>query len=332
MVLTLHSRVHVGLGAGRFAPTPTGRLHLGNARTALLAWLWARASGLRRVLRIEDLDPLAIPPGVLEGQYADLAWLGLRYDEGPLEGGPCGPYRQSERGPLYADAIAALNERGLLYPCWCSRKEVQAATLAPHLSDESAVYPGTCRPDRCTPIADLGALPVRAGRRPSLRIHLSAALAALDDRELGLQDLLRGPVRAAPEHLGDFVVRRSDGVAAYQLACSVDDALMGCSQVLRGADLVLSGARQVLLLRTLALPVPRYAHVGLLLSATGERLSKRDGATALEELRAAGVSAAEVRRRLARLSGLPDTGDLDLLTESFAVERVGADDVRLPLG
>lgn len=315
--------------AGRFAPTPTGRLHLGNARTALLAWLWARREGRRNVLRVEDLDPRAIPPGCLEGQYADLDWLGLRYDEDPRVGGPVGPYRQSERGALYRSALQALDALGLLYPCWCSRKEVLAATRAPHAGDEGPVYPGTCRPADPAPLGDLDALPRRHGKEPALRLRLDRALALAGPDTMTFLDELRGPVRMEPEALGDFVVRRADGIAAYQLACAFDDAAMGCDQVLRGADLLQSGARQALILRLLGAPVPRQAHVGLVLGHQGERLSKRDGSIALAELRAAGVSPGEVRRRLARLSGLPDTGDLDDLAAAFDLAAVGAGDVRL---
>ncbi len=317
-------------GAGRFAPTPTGRLHLGNARTALLAWLAARKAGLRNVLRVEDLDPSAIPEGCLEGQYADLDWMGLVYDESPLRGGPVGPYRQSERGEQYQDALRRLDDLGLLYPCWCSRREVREAARAPHASDEGPVYAGRCRPARRASLGALDALPERRGRRPALRIDVAAVLRELGAPHVRFRDRVAGPV----EHdlvggMGDFVVRRVDGVAAYQLACAWDDAAMGCVQVLRGNDLLPSTTRQLLLLRVLGLPEPEYAHVGLVNDAEGRRLSKRDGDIALETGRLAGEPGSELVRLLAGLSGLPDTGDLDLLTEAFDLDALHAGDVRV---
>lgn len=318
------------VGAGRFAPTPTGRLHLGNARTALLAWLTARAAGLRTILRVEDLDPRAIPPGCLEEQYADLDWLGLRHDEDPRWGGPVGPYRQSERFDRYAAALEALNQRGVLYPCWCSRREVHDAARAPHASDEGPVYAGTCRP--ATPLRfDLHAVPKRRGRIAALRIDVARAMALLGWTDARFDDALAGPQRFdLAGQMGDFVVRRKDGVGAYQVACALDDADMGCTLVLRGADLLPSTARQLLLLALWDRPRPTYAHVGLVLTATGERLAKRDGSVALAQLRADGTPPGEVIRLLARLSGLPDTADLAALTAATRLAALSAADVRLP--
>lgn len=322
------------IGAGRFAPTPTGPLHLGNARTALLAWLWSRREGLRHLLRVEDLDPRAIPPGCLEGQYADLAWLGLTYDESPTLGGPVGPYRQSERYSLYSDALRRLDALGLLYPCWCSRREVREASRAPHASDEGPVYPGTCR--HLTPpgpLGDLDALPSRKDRRPALRLDVARALTSLRGpgaQVITVPDLIAGPTDFhLVERMGDFVIRRVDGVAAYQLACALDDHLMGCAQVLRGDDLLPSTARQTLILQILGLPLPQYAHPGLVLGPDGARLAKRDKAIGLSALRARGVPAGVVLRALARISGLPDSDDLDALTDAFSLDAVPAAPVRL---
>lgn len=318
-------------GAGRFAPTPTGRLHLGNMRTALLDWLATQSAGLRAVLRVEDLNPKAIPAGILEGQYANLAWLGLTYDEGPLTGGPAGPYRQSERYGQYAAVLAALDGLGLLYPCWCSRREVREAARAPHASDEGPVYAGTCKPAHVEPLGDLDALPSKRGRRPALRFDVAGALARLGASTLAYDDRLLGrQTFDMIERMGDFVVRRVDGIAAYQIACSWDDVAMGCTQVVRGADLVPSTARQLLVLRSLGLPEPTYAHVGLVMDHEGRRLAKRDDAIAVGELRAAGVSAARVLRLLARTSGLPDTADLDQLTAAFDLTRLDPGPVHLP--
>ncbi len=317
-------------GAGRFAPTPTGHLHLGNARTALLAWLSARQLGLRNILRVEDLDPRAIPDGCLEGQYRDLDWLGLVYDECPRIGGPAGPYRQSERFALYDEVLAQLDSMGLLYPCWCSRREIQLATRAPHASDEGPVYPGTCRPSHPQPLGDLNQLPVKRDRRPALRLNARAAMERLGQSEVVFTDLIAGPQRYdMVSSLGDFVVRRVDGVASYQVACSCDDVSMGCSLVLRGADLLPSTARQWLLLRLLELPIPRYAHTGLVMNHDGQRLAKRDGAIALGQLRDRGVSASTVVAYLAELSGLPATSNLDDLTNAFKMSTLSAGDVCL---
>ena len=318
-------------GAGRFAPTPTGDLHLGNARTAFLAYLAARKLGLRHILRVEDLDPSAIPSGCLEGQYADLDWLGLIYDEGPRVGGPAGPYRQSARYPQFDAVLRALDAKGLLYPCWCSRKEVRMAARAPHASDEGPVYGGTCKPAQCASLGALDALPKRRGRAPALRLDVAGALARLGVDTLAYQDDVAG------EHevdvlgtMGDFVVRRVDGVAAYQVACAWDDVAMGCSQVLRGADLLASAARQSLLLRVLGLPEPRYAHVGLVVDAEGKRLAKRDASIRLRDIRARGLCASETVRLLARMSGLPDTADWDFLTDAFSLSKLTIEPVRLP--
>lgn len=316
-------------GAGRFAPTPTGRLHLGNARTALLAWLTARAAGLRTILRVEDLDPRAIPAGCLEEQYADLDWLGLRHDEDPRWGGPVGPYRQSDRFDRYAAALQALNALGVLYPCWCSRREVHDAARAPHASDEGPVYAGMCRP--AEPVAfDLDAVPQRNGRVAAIRLDVRRAMARLGWTDVRFADAVAGPQRFdLIDRMGDFVVRRKDGVGAYQVACALDDVDMGCTLVLRGADLLPSTARQLLLLGLWARPAPTYAHVGLVTDAAGNRLAKRDASIALAELRAAGTPPGDVVRLLARLSGLPDSPDLAELTAATRLAALSAEPVRL---
>ena len=318
-------------GAGRFAPTPTGDLHLGNARTALIAHLAAAAAGLRTVLRVEDLDPAVIPEGCLEGQYQDLEWLGLHYDESPALGGPAGPYRQSQRYEQYAAVLAALDDRALLYGCYCSRREVRDAARAPHASDEGPVYAETCKPAKLRPLGDLTAIPLRAGRPPALRLDVRGALAMLGTPMLEYTDRLAGRLcfdMAAT--MGDFVVRRADGIAAYQLACAWDDIAMACTEVVRGADLIPSTARQLLILRLLGLPEPMYAHVGLVVDPHGQRLAKRDRAISLRALRSAGVEAAAVVRLLAGMSGLPASGDLGGMVGAFEWDRIGGGDVRLP--
>ncbi|MCL6444160.1 MAG: tRNA glutamyl-Q(34) synthetase GluQRS [Alicyclobacillus sp.] len=280
---------------GRFAPTPSGQLHLGNAATALLAWLQIRHLGGEFVLRIEDVDQPRCRPAWTTQLLQDLRWLGLDWDEGPDVGGPYGPYLQSERRHLYEGAIAKLMEAGRLYPCFCSRAALQAIASAPHgLASEGPVYPGTCRgltPD------DRDRL--RNTKQPSLRF-------ALPDKAVTIDDEVAGPQHFPPGAGGDFIVQRADGIVAYQLAVAVDDATMRISHVLRGADLLDSTPRQLLLLEALGLPAPRYAHVPLLCWPDGSRLSKRDKSLTLGVLRNGGVRPEQVVGLLAWLTGLTD--------------------------
>jgi glutamyl-tRNA synthetase len=305
---------------GRFAPSPTGALHLGNARTALLAWLHARAAGGAFVMRVEDLDFGRVRPGVMETQLDELRWLGLDWDEGPDVGGPHAPYVQSERTDRYEAALRRLAERGHLFACTCSRREILAAASAPHAGEEGPAYPGTCRP-RAVP-ADAPSLTRFAAGEAALRFHAPAGEVCFDD---GVQ----GRACFHPAHdTGDFVVRRKDGVAAYQLAVVVDDAAMGITDVVRGGDLLGSTARQLLLFRALGLPEPRYAHVPLLLGADGERLAKRHGAVSLGELRGAGVAPEVVVGWLASTCGLATPGDQArpaALVPRFAGTRIPAE-------
>lgn len=266
---------------GRHAPSPTGRLHLGNARTALLTWLDLRSRGGRVVLRIEDNDFVRSKPELEQRIVQDLAWLGLHWDEGPGVGGRFGPYRQSERGALYAEAAARLET----YACTCSRAELRE--LPTMGATGETVYPGRCRDGVSHP-----------ERPAALRWRVPAGEVAFVDRVLG-------PVRQrVAEEVGDFVLRRADGAWAYQLAVVVDDAAMGIDEVLRGADLLDSTPRQILLQRTLGLPTPTYAHVPLILGPGGEKLSKRDGAPDLSALRERGCAAERVIAVLARSLGL----------------------------
>ncbi|WP_242344689.1 tRNA glutamyl-Q(34) synthetase GluQRS [Anaeromyxobacter terrae] len=283
---------------GRFAPSPSGPLHLGNARTALLSWLAARAPGGRYALRVEDLDVPRVRPGMEARILAELAWLGLDWDEGPDVGGPSGPYRQSERRPLYAAALERLRAEERVYPCFCSRAEVAAAAQAPHgPSDEGPRYPGTCR----ALSAAERALRART-RAPAWRFRAEPGLVAFEDGVHGPQAFdVEGSV-------GDFVVARADGVPAYQLAVVVDDAAMQVTDVVRGDDLLSSTARQLQLYRALGLAAPRFAHVPLVVGEDGERLAKRHGAISLAELRERGVAPEAVVGLLAELSGLAPPG------------------------
>jgi glutamyl-tRNA synthetase len=246
---------------GRFAPSPTGPLHLGSLRTALAAWLFARSQSARFLLRVEDLDPQRSRREFERGQLEDLHRLGLEWD-GPV-------VRQSERSALYAQALDRLEAEGRLYPCFCTRAEIREAASAPHGDLPEGAYPGTCR--------DLGPAERRRrtgqGRPSALRVRAGAERIAFDD-------VLRG---ACAGRVDDFVVRRADGVAAYQLAVVVDDADQGIGQVVRGVDLLDSTPRQILLARLLDLTVPSYAHVPLVLGPDGARLAKRHRAATLAD-------------------------------------------------
>ena len=245
---------------GRFAPSPTGRMHLGNAFSALLAWLSVRSEGGRMILRIEDLDPDRSRPAYADAIRKDMEWLGLDWD---AESEP-----QSRRTAAYEAAFAKLED--LVYPCYCTRAQLHAAS-APHASDGLAVYPGTCR--------DLPSSARPAGRKPAWRLRVP-------DVDIEFRDGLMGPVREnLARDCGDFIIRRSDGVYAYQLAVVVDDAEAGVTQVVRGCDLLRSTPRQIFLFRLLDAPIPEYCHVPLLCAPDGRRLSKRDGDLDLGALR-----------------------------------------------
>jgi glutamyl-tRNA synthetase len=264
---------------GRFAPSPTGDLHLGNLRTALLAWLFARSAGARFLVRMEDLDAARVRPGSAERQLADLAAIGLDWD-GEVE-------FQSRRMDRYEAAIEALRAAGRVYECFCTRAEIRAAASAPHGPLPEGAYPGTCL--RLSQ-AELEARRA-SGRPPALRVRAEAERVAFEDRLLGE---VSGVV-------DDFVLRRNDGAPAYNLAVVVDDAEQGIGEVVRGADLVDSTPRQLFLARLLGLHAPRYAHVPLVLGPDGARLAKRHGAVTLRE-----VSPAAARTWMARSLGLPE--------------------------
>jgi glutamyl-tRNA synthetase len=307
---------------GRFAPSPTGPLHLGNARTALLAWLAARSAGGTLVMRIEDLDRLRVRPGMEARLAEELRWLGLGWDEGPDLGGRHGPYRQSVLGGRHLAAVGRLRDRGLVYPCFCSRAEIAAASLAPHgPADDGPRYPGTCR--------DLSPAEVTrrsAERTPSWRFRVEPGQVCFDDA-------VHGPCRFdVASATGDFVVMRADGVAAYQLAVVVDDAAMQITHVVRGDDLLPSTARQLLLHGAFGWPAPRFAHAPLVVGEDGERLAKRHGARSLGELRAAGVAPELVIGLLASWSGLAPAGTrctASQLVGRFSWERLPREPARL---
>lgn len=279
---------------GRFAPSPSGRMHLGNLFSALLAWLSVRSQGGTMLLRMEDLDPDRCREEYAAQVARDLEWLGLDWDEGYGAGGDAGPYRQSERSGIYAHAFAQLEQKGLSYPCYCTRAE-RLAVNAPHPGENSGVYDGRCRrrsPEELSQLAQ--------SRKPAWRI-------SVPDREIAFEDGLQGLYREnLARDCGDFILRRSDGVWAYQLAVTADDGLMGVTEVVRGLDLLSSTPRQIWLLAQMGFAAPCYTHIPLLLSSDGRRLSKRDRDMDLGVLQQS-KTAPEIVGGLAFLCGLLDT-------------------------
>lgn len=279
---------------GRLAPSPTGLLHLGHARTFWEAHLRARERGGVLVLRDEDLDPQRSREEFAVAVLEDLRWLGVEWGEGPDVGGPFEPYRQSLRRGLYLEAWSKLLASGSIYPCTCSRKDLTRAAEAPHESaggraaPDEPLYPGTCRP--------------REGEAPrvvSSPIGVNWRFRVPEGETVNFRDLGQGEQAfIAGENFGDFVVWRRDDVPAYQLAVVVDDEAMKITEVVRGADLLLSTARQILLQRALQYDTPDYYHCDLVTDEKGERLSKRHDALSLRALRASGMTAEEVRRAI----------------------------------
>ena len=298
---------------GRFAPSPSGRMHLGNLWSCLLAWLAARSAGGGMVLRLEDLDPDRCRPEFCDQVMRDLEWLGLDWDGQPIY--------QSRRTQAYAAAFHALEERGLVYPCFCTRAQRLAAS-APHRSDGAALYSGRCRH-----LAPEARAALSARRVPAWRIQVP-------EETVSFRDKLQGDcAQNLAAECGDFILRRSDGVYAYQLAVVVDDAFQGVTQVVRGSDLLDSTPRQLWLQEQLGLPHPEYGHVPLLLAPDGRRLAKRDHDLELGQLRAR-YTAPQLLGRLACAAGLiPEYAPVAAgeLVKEFSWEKVGKKDLVLEL-
>lgn len=287
---------------GRLAPSPTGALHLGNARSFLLAWLSVRSQGGTLVLRMEDLDHPKVKARAAAQAMTDLRWLGLDWDEGPDVGGPQAPYVQSHRTPLYAAALAQLQSQDLVYPCTCSRKDVEGAQSAPHAGEDGLFYDGACRghfssyENAMATLAD--------GRLPAWRFRVPESV------ETVFQDGFRGLQRGCVSHdTGDFVIARHPQGAGYMLAVVVDDAAMGVTEVLRGDDLLTATHRQLLLYRALGLTPPRFIHVPLVVSPDGRRLAKRHGDTRITTLRQQGLRASQIVGLLAEWCGWAAPGE-----------------------
>lgn len=260
---------------GRIAPSPTGHLHLGHARTFWAAQVRAQAAGGTLILRNEDLDSTRFKMEFVTDMLEDLKWFGFHWQEGPDVGGAHGPYHQSGRMSFYRDALESLKRGGHVYPCTCSRKDIQNAIRAPHPEDDhEPIYPGTCRQQTERDVA---------GRKFAWRFRVpDGETVAFDDGGFGSQRFVAG------KDFGDFVVWRQDGVPSYQLACTVDDAAMEITEVVRGADLLVSTARQLLLYRALGKIPPKFFHCPLMLDAQGVRLAKRHDALSLRAMRAQG--------------------------------------------
>ena len=289
---------------GRFAPTPSGRMHLGNVFAALIAWLSVRSRGGSLVLRMEDLDTQRTSEENAQILREDLRWLGLDWD---LETPP-----QSQRSPVYDRYFEKLMDLGLLYPCYCTRSQLHNVN-APHQSDGTYVYPGTCRSLATPP----------AGRKPAWRVMVP-------DRDYEIMDMGQGLYRQnLQQECGDFVVRRADGVYVYQLAVTVDDGEAGVTEVVRGMDLLSSAPRQMYLQELFGFPHPQYGHVPMLLSADGRRLSKRDKDLDLGLLRER-IRPQQLLGWLAHAAGLterPEAVSAAELAQEFSWERVKKDDI-----
>ncbi len=307
---------------GRFAPTPSGRLHLGNLACSLLAWLSATQKGGEIILRIEDLDAARCSKEDAALAEADFAFLGLHYTEGGRMGGVHRPYTQSNCSDIYTQSFEKLVKMGLIYPCFCSRAALHAPN-APHASDGTFVYAGTCRGLNAAEIAEK-----TRTKAPAMRVKVPDKTISFYDGNLGYY------AENLAHDCGDFVLRRGDGVYAYQLAVVVDDARMGVTEVVRGADLLPSAARQIYLYEQLGLPAPQFYHCPLLLAPDGRRLSKRDGDDSLQNL-AKRYTAEEIIGKLAyayQLQAEPRPCTAQSLVAGFDWAKVPKEDICLPAG
>jgi nondiscriminating glutamyl-tRNA synthetase len=280
----------------RFAPSPTGSLHLGNARTALFSYLWARKTGGKFILRIEDTDLERSQDRFRDQLMTDMRWLGLDWDEGPDVGGPAGPYRQAERGEFYRDLYAQLLSQGHAYPCYCTAEDLELSRKLQRMSGKPPRYAGTCRALTAAQRAEREA----RGLKPTLRFAVPL------DRQIEFTDAVHGLQRFATNDIGDFIIRREDGTPAFFFCNAMDDSAMGVTQVLRGDDHLTNTPRQIMLLDALGMRSPAYGHVGLLVGEDGAPLSKRHGSTSVHEFRERGFLSIAVLNHLFRLGHASD--------------------------
>ena len=306
---------------GRFAPSPSGRMHLGNVYAALLSWLSVKKKGGSWVLRIEDLDPQRCKLEYALQLEDDLRWLGLDWDEGGTENrGNCGPYLQSQRSEIYEEYLNRLNKTGLTYPCTCTRADIMA-TQAPHESDGRIVYKGTCRP-LAMPNHTITEYP-HSGKQAATRLYVPDKQISFTDGHYGAQSV------NLATHCGDFVLRRKDGAWAYQLAVVVDDALMGITEVVRGRDLLLSASQQIYLYDILSLKAPDFIHFPLLCNSERQRLSKRDKSLDMGILRSQ-YTPEQIIGKIAYYAGQtdrPEPMNPEELLKIFAWEKVPVNDI-----
>jgi glutamyl-tRNA synthetase len=310
---------------GRLAPSPTGGLHLGNARTFLVAWLMARKANGRMIFRMEDLDAGRARADAADAAIEDLRWLGLDWDEGPDIGGPHGPYDQSRRTDHYRRALERLIEADLVYACTCTRAEIVRMASAPHAEDQPTAYPGTCAVRH----ADEAKRLTEQGRSFAWRFRTAGTTIEWQDEVLGFRS------HALESIGGDFIVARSGGAWSYQLAVVVDDAAMGVTQVVRGRDLADSTPRQIMIQEALSLPRPKYFHLGLVLGLDGKRLAKRDQAVKIGHYREIGMSPESLLGILARSLGIETESATpsQLLATAWSIEnRILSEDRTIAFG
>lgn len=307
---------------GRLAPSPTGALHLGNVRTFMIAWLRCRSLGGRLILRIEDLDHPKVKRERIGELYDDLRWLGFDWDEGPDVGGPCAPYIQSERIPTYRAAFEKLRQEGRIYPCTCSRKDIEEAQSAPHEGDE-LFYPNLCRGR----YRDGHHARTESGREPAWRFYAPWG-------ESHFEDVFAGPqIEDLCHRSGDFVIARGPDHPAYQLAVVVDDAAMGVTEVVRGNDLLFSTHRQLAIYEALGLHPPAFLHVPLVVGPDGRRLAKRHGDTRISHYRHEGIPPERIIGWLAATCGWAERGEslsLRQVLERFDLKKLPPQAVVIP--
>jgi glutamyl-tRNA synthetase len=300
----------------RFAPSPTGEIHLGNLRTALFNWMYAAGQGGVFLLRIEDTDRERSRPEFVDALLQELHWLGLDWQEGPQIGGERGPYFQAQRLDIYQEHYAALAAAGATYPCFCSDTALKLARKAQRAAGQPPRYPGTC----AHLSADEVAQKLAAGGRPTLRFRVPPG------QTVEFDDLVRGPQRFLSDDIGDFIIRRSDGTPAFFFSNAVDDALMAVSHVLRGEDHLANTPRQLMILQALELPAPDYGHLSLLVGDDGSPLSKRHGSRSVRELREQGYLPGAILNYMARLGHSYSSdkfAELEHLAKEFSLQRLG---------